>query len=61
MVRLVLISLIIFLIVRLFVVYGSGESSSNKSTAPEDKNPKSRKGVPKGIGEYVDYEEVKKQ
>jgi hypothetical protein len=61
MVRLVLVFLIIFLVVRLFVVYGSGETAGNKSPEPEDKNPKSRKGVPKGIGEYVDYEEVKKQ
>lgn len=61
MVRLVLIFLIIFLIVRMFVVYGSGETSGNNSRVSEDKSPKSRKGVPKGIGEYVDYEEVNKK
>jgi hypothetical protein len=42
MIRLSLIFLIIFLVARIFIVYGQ------------------RKGVPKSLGEYVDYEEVDK-
>jgi biopolymer transport protein ExbD len=60
MVRLLLVLLVIFLIARLFVVYGSVVSTDQKKAEPEDNNAKSRKGVPKGVGEYIDYEEVKK-
>lgn len=60
MVRLVLVTIIIFLIARLFVVYSSGVTSGQKNTKPEDKDSKPRKGVPKEVGEYVDYEDVKK-
>jgi hypothetical protein len=61
MLKLVLILLIIFLIARVFIVYGSSEQSGKKNPEPEGKNSKTRKGVPKNIGEYIDYEEVKKQ
>jgi hypothetical protein len=60
MIRLVLIILIVFLIARVFVVYGSGGDSDKKKTEPVKKNTTSRKGVPKGVGEYVDYEETEK-
>jgi hypothetical protein len=58
--RIILISLIVYLIVRAFIIAGSsGKTVENKPD--EDKmsaNPK--KGVPKSIGEYIDYEEVDK-
>jgi hypothetical protein len=60
MIRLLLVLSIIFLIARLFVVYGSIKPTGKKDSAPENKNEKQRKGVPKGIGEYIDYEEVEK-
>ena len=60
MIRYLLIGLVIFLIVRLFIVYGSSERGVKKDTEPEKKNKKPQNGVPKNIGEYIDYEEVKK-
>ena len=61
MVRLLLVLLIVFLITRLFVVYGAIDTSGKKDIKPEEDKTKQRKGVPKGIGDYVDYEEVKER
>jgi len=60
MIRYLLIFLIVFLIVRLFVIYGTMGKSGNKVSHTDGKNGKTSGGVPKGIGEYIDYEEVKK-
>jgi biopolymer transport protein ExbD len=60
MIRIILIFLIVFLVVRLFVTYGSVGTGEKKATNPDNKNTKPPKGVPKGLGEYVDYEEVDK-
>ena len=59
MIRYLLIFLIIFLIVRLFAMYGSIGRSENKVSNTDGKSNKPSGGVPKGIGEYIDYEEVK--
>jgi preprotein translocase subunit SecG len=61
MTRLLLILIIVFLITRIFVLYGSIGNSEKKSPDTGNKNTDSKKGVPKGIGEYVDYEEVDKK
>ena len=61
MLKLFLILLIIFLIARVFIVYGSNVQSDKKNPEPEGKSSKARKGVPKNLGEYIDYEEVEKQ
>lgn len=58
MIRLLLILLIIFLIVRVFILYGLAGDSEKIKSEPENKNPGPRKGVPKSLGEYIDYEEV---
>jgi hypothetical protein len=60
MIRLLLILIIIFLIARVFILYGSGRDSENRVNEPEKNNTKPRKGVPKSLGEYIDYEEVDK-
>ena len=60
MTRLLLILLIVFLITRIFVIYGSMGNSEKKEHQPEKKDTANKKGVPKGIGEYIDYEEVDK-
>jgi Na+/H+ antiporter NhaC len=60
MIRYLLIFLIVFLILRLFVLYGSMGRSENRVSKNEGKSSKPTGGVPKGIGEYIDYEEVKK-
>jgi hypothetical protein len=60
MTRLLLIFLIIFLVARIFVIYGSIGKVENNEPEPEKKNTSKKRGVPKGIGEYIDYEEVDK-
>jgi len=61
MIRLVLVFLIVFLIVRIFILAGSS-SVEDKSGGEGSKDNKNRKkGVPKDIGEYVEYEEIKKR
>ena len=54
--RIVLISLIIYLLVRSFVRFFHGEDERRE--VPEDKNTSGIKKVSKDTGEYVDYEEV---
>jgi hypothetical protein len=61
MIRLILIFIIVFLIVRIFVIAGSGRSAvSNGERSDGDKSVK-KKGVPREIGEYVDFEEIGKK
>jgi len=60
MTRLLLLLLIVFLVARIFVIYGSIGNSENKEHQPGNKDTVPKKGVPKGIGEYIDYEEVEK-
>jgi hypothetical protein len=59
MVRLILILVIIILIARTFVLYTGGSNAEKKQPGEVNKD-KSKKGVPKEVGEYVDYEEIKK-
>jgi hypothetical protein len=60
LIRYLLICIIGYLIVRSFVNYGKEVKSSDgrQKTVNKDKNP--QKKVSKAIGEYVDYEEIKK-
>jgi hypothetical protein len=60
MTRLFLVALIIILIARAFYIYGSEGVEGKSKKEPVNKQPKTRKGVPKEVGEYVEYEEVKK-
>jgi hypothetical protein len=61
MLKLILVFLIIFLIVRAFII--TGLESGRNSPSPEKKESagKAKKGVPKELGEYVEYEEVKRR
>jgi hypothetical protein len=58
MLRFILIFLVVFLIVRAFVI--TGLESRNDAPPKPKKEPagKTKKGVPKELGEYVDYEEI---
>jgi hypothetical protein len=58
MLKLILVFLIIFLIVRAFII--AGMESGQRSSPAEKKEPaqKSKRGVPRELGEYVDYEEI---
>jgi len=61
MLRLILVFLVIVLVVRLFVNIGREVpyESSNRDRRPSEKP--SKKGVPREMGEYVEYEEVNKK
>jgi len=61
LIRLILISLIVFLIVRSLISIGQKEEPSLRKTSGHGENDKAiKKRVSKEIGEYVDYEEVDK-
>ena len=60
LVRFVLISLIIYLIIRSFIRYGKVEEPTISRPEPEKGSKIDSKRVSKEIGEYVDYEEVDK-
>jgi hypothetical protein len=61
MIRLILILLIVFLIVRIFIGWGATGTTDKNQPDASGSDKKTRSGVPKGIGEYVDFEEVKKK
>lgn len=56
LIRFVLIAIIIYLLVRSFVMYFA-ENDTSEHDHESRKNSKS-KGVSKKVGEYVDYEDV---
>lgn len=56
--RVILIFLIVYLIVRAFIMAGSSEEPARNKSDKDNIKGKKPKGVPKGIGEYIDYEEV---
>jgi len=59
--RLILVGLIIFLIIRTFIRYMESEKPSSNRTVEHGNGEKTiNKRVSKEIGEYVDYEDVDK-
>lgn len=60
LVRYILIVLIVYLIVRSFTKYRSGAGSSANGNVSDKSSKPAVKKISKEIGEYVDYEEVKK-
>lgn len=58
LIRFFLISLIVYLIIRSFMRYGN---ESERGKQKEEYNNNETKKVSKSIGEYVDFEEVKKE
>jgi hypothetical protein len=58
--RLILIFLIVYLIVRGFIMAGSTKEPAKNKSDKDNLKGKSSRGVPKGIGEYIDYEEIDK-
>jgi hypothetical protein len=60
MIRLALIILIVILITRIFILYSGVDNDKKEKMSSASSDKKGQKGVPKGIGEYVDYEEIKK-
>jgi len=60
LIRYFLIGLIVYLIVRSFTRYGSGKGSAADLNSTDKNEKPGGKKISKEIGEYVDYEEVKK-
>jgi hypothetical protein len=58
--RVILFAIVIFLIVRLFTGSGSNKGPFSGKSDLEKQSDKNSKKVSKEIGEYVDYEDVKK-
>lgn len=61
LVRFLLISLIIYMIIRSFVRYSSEEESSRLNKDPDKSSNLPNKKISKEVGEYIDYEEVDKK
>jgi hypothetical protein len=59
LIRFFLIGLIVYLIVRSFFRYGDGDGPAAGQNS-QGSNKTSGKKVSKEIGEYIDYEEIKK-
>jgi len=60
LIRFALISVIVYLVIRSFVRYSTGEGASRGMGEPGKTDNTSGKKVSKEIGEYIDYEEVDK-
>ncbi len=60
MLRIILIILVIFLIARIFVIMGSSSPAANSQDGHTGNKNSGKKGVPRELGEYVEFEEVKK-
>ena len=60
LIRYLLICIIGYLIIRSFVKFGQDKSSSSRIHKTDRKNNMPPKKVSKEIGEYIDYEEIKK-
>jgi len=61
LIRFLLIGLIVYLIVRSFVKYKEGAGPAAGQHGQDKNGGQVNKKVSKEIGEYIDYEEVKKK
>jgi len=58
LIRVILIGLIFYLILKPIVKFFEGEEEPRDRRPPQPEKKQGKKGVPKELGEYVDYEEV---
>jgi len=62
LIRFLLVSLIVYMIIRSFVKYSNEEESSKLKKDPDKKSSDlPAKKVSKEVGEYIDYEEIDKK
>jgi hypothetical protein len=61
LIRYLLVSLIVYLIIRSFVRYNDEEKLSKPTKGQEEGSNLFAKKVSKEVGEYIDYEEVDKK
>jgi hypothetical protein len=60
LIRYILIGLIVYLLVRAFTKYSNGDNDSSSQGGGGRVDKPEVKKVSKEIGEYIDYEEIKK-
>lgn len=60
LIRFILVSLIVYLLIRSFTRYSNASGESQQQKTPENKDPKNERKISKRVGEYIDYEEVEK-
>ena len=60
LIRFVLVSLIVYLIIKSFMRYGEKEHTSIPRPEQDKRSKINGKKISKEIGEYVDYEDVNK-
>jgi large-conductance mechanosensitive channel len=60
LIRFVLVSLIVYLIIKSFMRYGEEEHTSVPKPEPDKRSKINSKKISKEIGEYIDYEDVNK-
>jgi len=58
LVRIILIGLIVYLLMRSFARFFEDEKRPSGRNVDEEKGRKKNQGVSKEVGEYIDYEEV---
>lgn len=58
LIRVILVSMIIYLLIRSFVRYFAEEEDKHQVRERKYSEEKKPKGVSKELGEYIDYEEV---
>jgi large-conductance mechanosensitive channel len=56
--RIILVCLIIFLIIRSFSRYREERDVINQNRKPDDNSVRNNKKISKEVGEYIDYEEA---
>ena len=59
LVRILLISLIVYLIIRSFIKHGQENEPDRPLNKSEDQGKPETRKISKSVGEYVDYEELK--
>jgi len=60
LIRIVLIGLIIYLIIRMFARYFAITKDSGHESGTDNKNTPDKKKISRDTGEFIDYEEVDK-
>lgn len=58
LVRVILIGLIIYLLMRSFARFFEEEKRSSRKPEDDERGGRKRNGVSREVGEYIDYEEV---
>lgn len=61
LIRFILVSLIVYLIIRSFLRLGKAEDSTIRRSEPDKSGKATDKKISKEIGEYIDYEEIIKK